>query len=135
MSAMPCSSAVAEPRRQATLSPLACSTKSSTLRAEAEHDVGIGAHRLQQRGLQVGAMDRPVGRAVAALGRFAEGRARQSAAARGLDGERLRHGNGGAQPLAEAERDQDAGGVGRELDAGAGFRKLTGLLQQSDAEA
>jgi hypothetical protein len=73
------------------------------LGAKAKHDVGIGAHRLQKRRLQIGAMDRPIGCAVAALGPFAEGRARQSAAARGLDSERLRHGNRRAQPLAEAE--------------------------------
>ena len=74
ISAMPCSSAVAAPRRQATLRPVGVHDEILDPRAEPEHDVGIGAHRVEQRGLQVGAMDRPVGRAVAALGLVAERR-------------------------------------------------------------
>jgi hypothetical protein len=61
-----------EPLRQATLTPLAMHRRSPRPRAEAERDVGIGAHRVEQRGLQVGAMDRPVGRAVAAFALRAE---------------------------------------------------------------
>ena len=49
------------------LRPLAGKMKSSILGAEAKHDVGIGAHRVEQRRLQVAAMDRPIGRAVARL--------------------------------------------------------------------
>ena len=39
------------------------------------------------------------------------------------------------QPIAEAELDQDAGGIGRELDAGAGLFKPLGLLQHDRAKA
>ena len=39
------------------------------------------------------------------------------------------------QPLADAEIDQDARGIGRELDAGAGFLEPLGLFQHDDAKA
>ena len=35
------------------------------------------------------------------------------------------------KPLAQAERDQHAGGIGRKLDAGAGLFELGGLLQHA----
>src|SRR5262245_64172198 len=43
--------------------------------AEIEDDTGMDAHRVDQHGLQVAAMDNPVGRAVALLGDLAERRA------------------------------------------------------------
>ena len=39
------------------------------------------------------------------------------------------------QPLADAEIDQAARGIGRELDAGAGFLQPFGLFQYDDAKA
>ena len=47
----------------------------------------------------------------------------------------LRRDHVGPQPLAEAELDQGAGGIGRELDAGAGLFQPLGLLQHDDAKA
>jgi len=104
-------------------------------RPQPQHDVGTGAHRLRQCRLQVGAVDRPIGRAVAALGLGAERDSRKPAAARGLDRDRLGREHVGAQTFAETERDQDSRGVGRELDAGAGLFQPLGLLQQCDAES
>ena len=48
--------------------------------AEVEPDVGMRRHRLDQHGLQVAAMDHPIGCAVALLGGRAERCARQHAA-------------------------------------------------------
>ncbi len=39
------------------------------------------------------------------------------------------------QPLAQAERIENARGVGRQLDAGAGFLELVRLLEHGDAQA
>ena len=88
-----------------------------------------------QRRLQVAAMDDPIGRAVALLGGRAERHAHDFAAVLGVkhaQGQRRDHVR--PQPLAEAELDQDARGIGRELDAGAGFFEPLGLLQHDDAE-
>ena len=41
----------------------------------------------------------------------------------------------GLEPFAEPERDQDAGGVGRELDAGAGLFELRRLFEHGGAKA
>ena len=41
----------------------------------------------------------------------------------------------GREALAQAERDQHAGGVGPELDSGAGLFQLGGLLEHGDAQA
>jgi hypothetical protein len=40
----------------------------------------------------------------------------------------------GSQPLAEAERDEDAGGIGGELDAGAGLFQPFGRFVDGNAE-
>ena len=49
--------------------------------------------------------------------------------------DRLRRDDVRPQPIAEAEIDQEARGIGRELDAGAGFLEPLGLLQNDNAEA
>ena len=70
-------------------SPLACRTKSSTRVPSRSVMSGLARTASEQRRLQVGAVDHPIGRAVAALGLGAERDAREPAAARGLDRDRL----------------------------------------------
>ncbi len=103
--------------------------------AELERNIELLRNRGGERGLQIAAMDDPVRRAIA-LRRLAERDAHDFASAppdehaQGCRRDHMR-----PQPLADAEIDQDARGVGRELDAGAGFRKPLGLFQHDDAEA
>ena len=59
-------------------------------RAELQRDVGVGAHRFDQRRLEVAAMGDPIGRGVALRGVVAERDAGQDLAARGADFDRLR---------------------------------------------
>ena len=60
--------------------------------------------RDRQHGLQVGAMDHPIGRAIALLGFRAERNAHDVAAGRSLDdADRLRRDDVRAQPLGKAE--------------------------------
>ena len=81
-------------------------------------------------------MDRPIRRAVALFGGVAERHAHDFAAAFGVEhAQALRCHHVRPQPLAKAELDQRAGGVGRELDASAGFLEPLGLLQYDHAKA
>ena len=76
---------------------------------EMKNDVGMGAHRLDQHGLQVAAMDDPVGRAIAFLRDRAEGGARKDARrARVHDPQLLGSDDVSSQLLAETKRNQDA---------------------------
>jgi len=88
-----------------------------------------------ERRLQIAAMDRPIGRAVALFGSSAERHAHDFAAAFGAEhAQALGRDDMGPQPLAEPELDQRARGIGRQLDAGAGLVKPLGLLQHQHAE-
>ncbi len=89
-----------------------------------------------ERGLQIAAMDRPIGRAVALLGVFAERHAHDLAPGHAVkDAQRRRRDGGRPQPALQAEIDQDARGVGRQLDAGTGFLEPLRLFQHDDAKA
>ena len=104
--------------------------------AELERDVLRALRGTGERRLQVAAMDRPIGRAVAALGVVAQRNAHDLAAgAARHHADRLRRHDGGRQLFAQAERDQHAGGVGRELDSGAGLFELGGLFEHGCAQA
>ena len=106
------------------------------MQAEFYRNIELLCGCADKRGLQIAAMNDPVGRAVARRGRlpqryphdFAAGFAIEDAKARRLD--HLR-----PQPLFQAEVDQRARRVGRKLNAGAGFLKPLGLLQHDDAKA
>ena len=96
--------------------------KSSTRVPSSRSDVGMLARGVQQRGLQIAAMDHPVGRAVA----LSRHRRAECARSRGPSARRSTRTADGATTCwrrrsAEAERDQDAGRVRGELNAGAGF--------------
>ena len=92
---------------------------------------GIG-----ERYLQVAAMDRPIGRAIAALGVRPERNTHDLVArAAGHHADRLRRNHQGREALAQAERDQHAGGIGSELNSGAGLFQSSGLLEHGDAQA
>ena len=136
ISAMPCSSAVAAPRRQADADAVGVHDEVLDPRAELEHDVGAGA-RPPRAAPPAGRRDGSPSRArrsacsaAAPSGMRASSRplAVLIATAAGRD---MRP----QQPLAEPERDQDARGVGRELDAGAGLLQPLGLFEHGDAEA
>ena len=99
-------------------------------------DVGVGAHRLEQHRLQIAAMDHPIGRAVAFLGGGAERRAREHAGGLRVHHPQLLGSDDVAlQWLAEPERDQDARGIGRELNAGADLFQALRLLEHGDAKS
>ena len=106
------------------------------LGAEPQRDValrprGIGEHRLQ-----VAAVESPVGRAVAPLGVGAERNAHDLAAgAAGHHPDRLRGHDMRREGVAQAERDEHAAGIGRQLQAGAGLFQLFRLFQDRDAQA
>ena len=88
-----------------------------------------------KRGLQVAAMDDPVGRAVTRRGRLPEWHAHDFAAALGVENAQ-RRGLDHLRPqsLFQPEIDQRARCVRRELNAGAGFLKPLGLFQHDDAK-
>ena len=79
-------------------------------------------------------MDDDVGAAVAIGHGLAERQAHDLAAgdARAHD-HRLRTDAGGVEGAAEPEIEQDVGGVGGKLQAGADFRKLGGALEHDNA--
>ena len=104
--------------------------------AEQDRDVEILVDRGRERGLQVAAMDDPIGGAVALFGDFAERHAHDFAPARGVEHPQRRGCDDmRAQPVAEAELDQYARRVRRELNSRAGLFEPFGLLQHDDAEA
>jgi hypothetical protein len=104
-------------------------------RAEPKRDIGVRAHRVDQRRLQVAAMDRPVRRAVARFDGLPERDVCKVAAAHGHDRDRVGRDGEISQPVLQPEREQHARGVGRELDAGPDIGEGFGLLQERDAEA
>src|SRR5919198_2475583 len=78
-------------------------------RPQMKNNVGMGAYRLDQHGLQVAAMDDPVGRAIAFLRDRAEWGSRKHARrARVHDPQLLGSDDVSAQLLAETKRNQDA---------------------------
>jgi len=105
-------------------------------RAEADGDSGVGINRVEQHGLQVTAMDHPIRRAITLLGCPSERDARKHAAgARIHDVKLLRHDDVLPQRRFEAERDQKARGVGRELDAGACLFQPICLIKETDVKS
>ena len=106
------------------------------LTAEPQVDIGVIVDGGLQRGLQIGAMDHPVGSAGAEFGGLAERHPGDFAAGpRAQDVDGFRRDRAPRKRLFEPELDQDAAGVGRELDAGAGFLEPFGLFQHHDAKA
>ena len=104
-------------------------------RGKPERDVLRVFRGIDERRLQVAAMDRPIGRAVAAFSRVAERNAHDLAAgAAGHHADRLRQHRRGRKTLTQAERDQHAGRIGSELNSGAGLFQLGGLLKHGDAQ-
>ncbi len=101
--------------------------------AEMENDSGMGAHGLDQHGLQVAAMDDPVRGAVAPLGRRAKRRAREHTRRARVDNPKLLGSDDmPLQLLGQAERQQDARGIGRELNPGADFLQSLRLIEDGD---
>jgi hypothetical protein len=103
--------------------------------AELESDIEIFVGGGSEYGLQIAAMDRPIGCAVKFRCNSAEGHPQDFAAILAIKNAKPpRHDNMRREPLAESEVDQDAGRVGRELNAGAGFLEAFRLLKDSDME-
>ena len=101
---------------------------------EPQLDVGMPLDRVAQDRLQVGTMDRPVGRAIALFGAGAERNAREHPSACGADLDRIRRNGMVGDLSAEPERYENARGVWRELEACSGFFQTFGLLKYDDAE-
>src|SRR5579883_2634544 len=81
-------------------------------------------------------MNDPIGRAIALRGCLAQRYMRDLTAVPGAEHAHRRWRNDvWPQPITEAEIDQHASGIGRELDAGAGFLKPLGLFENDDTEA
>ena len=104
--------------------------------AELERDVAFVTDGVNERQLQIAAMDRPVGRTETPLyflaqwnaHDFARGSARHHP-------DRLRCYRNRCEPLAQPQRDQDAASVRRELNAGSGLFKFSGLFVDGHANA
>ena len=106
------------------------------LAAKTKLDIRSHFNLSQKCCLQIGAVHHPIGRAGAEGRGFAKRQAADLAAgacAHDVDG--VRHHRAPGKARLEPEIDQDAAGIGRELQAGAGFFQLLGLLQHDDAEA
>ena len=104
--------------------------------AELDGDVEMLRDGGHQHRLQVAAMDRPIGRAVALRSGLAERHAHDFAAARGVqDAHRRRRDDVRPQLLFEPQRDQHPRRIGRELDPRAGLLEPLGLFQDDDAKA
>jgi len=116
--------------------PLGMGGKVLELAAEPQFDVGIVVDLGGQRRLQVGAMHHPIGRAGAGRGCFAERQAGDFAAQAGAhDADGVGDHGAGGEARFEAEIDQHAAGIGRQLQAGAGLFKPLGLLENDDAKS
>jgi hypothetical protein len=106
------------------------------LGAELKRDVLRGARGRRQHGLQIAAMNGPIGRAVKAFGLVAKRDADDLAArAARHHPHRVRAHDRRPQSFAETEADQDTRGVRRQLYAGAGFLKTRRLLDNGHAQA
>ena len=104
--------------------------------AKLERDVAFVKDGINQRRLQIAAMDRPVGRAETAFHFIAKRDAHdlaRGAARHHPDG--LRRDRNRCKPLAQPESNQNAASIRRELDAGSGLFKLFGLLVDGHADA
>ncbi len=89
-----------------------------------------------QGALQIGAVHHPIGRTGAKAGGLAEQQAGDLAArSRAHDVDGLGRHRARRKPRPQAEVDQDPAGVGRKLQAGAGFLQPFRLLQNDDAKA
>ena len=88
-------------------------------RAEVERDVGIGTNRIDEHGLQIGAVDDPVWRTVAFLREICERSAgKRAPGARIHYPELFRSNDVLPQLRLKPESNQDARGIGRELNSG-----------------
>jgi hypothetical protein len=104
--------------------------------ADRQRDVRLVSDRLDQRLLQVGAVDHPIGRAVTLKRRgierhchdFAAGGAGSQPDGRGLD-------YCGLKAFGEPQCDKNPRGVGRKLNAGANLLQFFRLVEQRDLDA
>ena len=124
------------PLRWTTVSPLACAVTSSNWQPSRSSMSGLSLTCGLQRRLQVGAVHHPIGRAGAKARGLAERQAGDLAAvARAHDADGVGRHGARRKPRLQAEFDQDAAGIGRKLQAGAGFFQPLGLFQHDDAKA
>ena len=126
----------AMPLRWTTVSPWRGRPRPRTAQPSRSSISGLSLTCACSARLQVGAMHHPIGRAGAEasrLRRAAGGRSRRRSRAHDADG-LGRHGARG-KPRLQPELDQDAAGVGRKLQAGAGFFEPFGFFQNDDAKA
>ncbi len=120
-----------------TVTPCGWVAKSSTRMPSLSEMSSSCADRGDERGLQIAAMDDPVGRAVALLPPSPSG---MRTISRPLSPGRARATPTGATTCGRSRSPSPRSirmrvGIRRELDAGAGFLKPLGLLQHDDAKA
>jgi len=106
------------------------------LAAEPQFDIVMFPDFGLQRRLQIDAMHHPIGRAGGSRGGFAERQPNHSfaAAARAHQADGFRGDGAPGEGVPHVEIDQDAAGIGRELQPGADFLEPFGLLQDDDAK-
>jgi hypothetical protein len=101
--------------------------------ADEKADAGSATHGIEQDGLQGGPVDDVIRRPEALLHEAAEGHAADHASGGKLADDRpLGFACGAAERRAEAEIDEDAARVGRELNAGAGLAEARPALDYRD---
>ncbi len=106
------------------------------LAAEPQFDIGIVVDMGLQRCLQIGAVQHPIGRVGPRSGAVAQRQAGDFAAAsRAHDADGVGRDRARREPRLQSEFDQHAAGIGRKLQAGAGFLEAFGLFKNDDAKA
>ena len=104
--------------------------------AELQHDIRVGEHRVAQHRLQVGAVNDPVGRAIAECDLASELHARDfTAGARAADRQQLRRNEMRLQLFGKAEFDQQPRNIGRKLQASAGLRQFRRMFADDDTKS
>ena len=125
----------AMPLRWTTVSPLACAVTSSNWQPSLSSISGWSSTAAASAALQVGAMHHPIGCAGAKTGGLAERQPRDFAAMAGAhDADGVGDHRAPGEPRLQTEFDQHPAGIGRQLQAGAGFLEPLGLLQHDDAK-
>ena len=105
------------------------------LATEPQLDIGIVIDVGLQRALQIGAMHHPIRRAGAKRGGFAKRHANDlTAASRAHQADGIGRDRAMRKPRLQPELDQHATGIGRQLQAGAGFLEAFGFFENDDAK-
>ena len=103
--------------------------------AELNADVLVCARSIEQDGLQIASVQDPIGRAKPRGCLLKRNADNFMAIVGAQNANRLWNHGSRAQPIAQTEVDQDATGVGGQLDAGARFVQPLRLIKQDHAKS